>query len=237
MSLNEPEKPKKGWGCLQWGAVLIIGGLLITLFVPVYGGITPKALQMKGGSNCRQIIGLLLTYAADYNGKFPDADLNATGLTSNAVFRELVKEGLVQDESIFSCPTSIFIPDGQIGTAPDYKQALEPGENHWMMVAGLENRSDSHYPVVMESAVDTTWPPRWLPHQEPSALMKFLGDVFPSSPPLRPRGGSWPGSLILVGHLDASVSTVKLHVKESYAHYPASLAKPPLKLLDIEEKP
>lgn len=125
MNLNEPEKPKKSWGCLLWGVVLVIGGLLLILFMPVYGAITPRANQMKGSSNARQIIGLLLTYASDHNGLYPDAEVNpVTGkvpLTSNEVFRALIHEGWVQDESIFSCPTSSFIADGQLGNAPDYK--------------------------------------------------------------------------------------------------------------------
>jgi hypothetical protein len=238
MSLNEPEKPKKGWGCLIWSVVLVVGMLLLLTLIPAYGQNSHRANQMMSGSNARQIIALLLTYASDNNGQFPDAKMNASGLTSNEVFRELFKEKLIEDESIFGCPMSSFIPDRQIGTAPDYKQALEPGENHWMMAAGLDEASVTSTPLLLENAVDATWPPRWLPRKNPLFLTKLIWVWFPPPPPpLRPRGGSWPGNVIIVGYPDASLGILKLEVKSGYAHYPASLATPPLKLLDIEEKP
>lgn len=65
MPANEPEKAKKGCGCLAWTVVLVVGALMASLFVPAYGLITPKANQMKASSNARQIVGLLMTYASD----------------------------------------------------------------------------------------------------------------------------------------------------------------------------
>lgn len=234
MSVNEPEKPKKRWGCLQLVVAWVIVGLLICAIVPASRQISPRWIEIKARSNARQIVGLLLTYASDHNGKFPDANLDNDGLTSNAVFRELVKEGLVLDETIFGCPYSRFIPDKNIGTFPDYKQALEPGENHWMMVAGLDSTLAPSTPLVLENAVEATWPPRWLPNKKPSILAELLWGPTVS---MRLRGGSWAGNLIIVSHLDASASAIKLEDKAGYAQYPSSLATPSLKLLDIEEKP
>lgn len=244
MPANEPEKPKKGWGCLAWTVVLVVGALMAFLFVPSYSLITPKALQMQASSKARHIVGLLLTYAADYNGNFPDALLKGDGLTANAVFRELVKDGLVQDETIFGCPKSGFIPDKEIGSAPDFPKALEPGENHWAYVAGLSNTSPSHFPVVMESAVDGKLPPQWL--LPPEAEQSWFARQFMSEKKLFPKavpGRTWGGGTIIVARNDASVEPVKLTEKDGFMHLPESFLKPegkeplpPLKLLDVARK-
>lgn len=229
--MSEPEVPKKkGWGCLQWGVVIVSLILLGLYFMPCYCCITVKANQMKAGSNARQIIGLLLTYAADNNGQYPNAIKNPIThklpQTANEAFRALVQEGLVQDETIFGCPVSRFMPDKNIGEAPAYDQALIAGENHWMMVVGMTNTSPSHYPLVMENTADATWPPRW-----------FAGK---SMKPV--RGRTWENDDIIVGFNDASVQTVRLEKKGDYLCLPKSVlepeGKPPLpvmKLLEIEE--
>lgn len=219
---------------MQWMVTLTVVGLLICALVPGSRRITPSQAELKAISNARLIVGLLLTYASDNNRQFPDAKLSADGLTSNAVLRELFKEELALDETIFGCPYSSFGSDKNIGLAPDYKQALKPGENHWMMVAGVGSSSAPGTPLILENAVDATWPPYWLQNKKPSILAELLWGPSVSR---RPRGGSWPGNLITVCHLDASISVLKLEVKSGYAHYPASLATPPLKLLDIEGKP
>lgn len=244
MPANEPEKPKKGCGCLAWTVVLVVGALMAFLPVPTYGLITPKAVQMKASSNARQIVGLLMTYASDYSGNYPDAFLKDDGLTANAVFRELVKDILVQDETIFGCPNSGFIPDKEIGSAPDFPKALEPGENHWAYVAGLSNTSPSHFPLVMESAVDGKLPPKWL--LPPEAEESWFARQFRSEKKLFPRavpGRSWGGGTIIVARNDASVETLKLTEKDGFMHLPESFLKPEdkeplpeLKLLDVERK-
>lgn len=243
MNENEPEKPKAGCGCLMWTVAGIAVVLLLSLMMPSHGRMSVRALQMKAGSNARQITGLMMTYAADYNGLYTDAHLPQEGLTANAAFRELVKEGLVQDETIFGSPYSSFIRDKDLGAAPDFPKALEPGENHWMMVAGQNNTTASYYPIILENAVDGTWPPRWLPGplEIPEVFRHpFLG-WLPQSPP--PPGRSWKGNTILMTCNDASMETVKLVEKEGQPHLPDGILKPkgaaPLpnfKLLDVERK-
>jgi hypothetical protein len=241
MSLNEPEKPKKGCSCFQLGVMM---GVLVLLLGVMYAGwvsiIYVKRDQMRAGSDARQLVGLLLTYAADYNGQFPDAKLNPESLTANVAFRELFKEELIRDEFIFGCPYSTFIPDKNIGTAPDYKQALEPGENHWMMVAGLTTASPPNTPLLLENSVDVSWPPRW--HLAKSAFSHWLNHTFSFSPPA--RGRSWSDNTILVTKMNGSLETVKLVEKDGFLYLPDSILKPEgkeplsnMKLLDVEEKP
>lgn len=238
MSVNDPEKPKKGCGCLSWCVAGIVALLLACFFTPSYSMITIKAQQMKASSNARQIIGLLLTYAADYDGYYPDHGRGLTGLTSNTVFRELVKDGLTQDETIFGAPSSSFVPDGDIGKEPGYEQALSPGENHWMMVVGLSNRSLSHHPLVMENAAQVSWPPQWSLMPPPSWLEKISGRLTPSS---RKHGNCWKGDTIVIGHNDASAVVVKLEPQAEWRSLPERYLKPEgkeplpvLQLLDIE---
>lgn len=98
MSENEPEKPRKGWGCLMWAVAGAAVVLFLPLLIPVYGLTTVRAQQMKAGSNVRQMVGLLMTYAADNSGIYPDVLMETEGLTANAVFRKLIVEGYAQDE-------------------------------------------------------------------------------------------------------------------------------------------
>lgn len=235
MSENEPEKRRKGWGCLQWGVVILAVCLLGIYWIPFYGLINPRANQMKAASNARQITGLLLTYAADHAGQLPG------GLTANAAFRKLFQEGLVQDESIFGTRWSSLIPDKQIGSAPDFKQALEPGENHWALVEGHKNTFPPHYPAVMENAQESTWPPSWrLP---PSGTMVWLREQLNMQLPPPPPGSSWRNGTLIVARLNASVEMLKLVEKDGRMHLPGSFLKPeglpPLpafQLLDVERK-
>ncbi len=235
MSENEPEKPKKGWGCLQWGVVVALLCLLGLYLTPSYGRITPRANQMKGSNNARQITGLLLTYAAEYGGHYPDHGKDHSKLTSNEVFRLLVQDGLVQDETIFNCPGSSFRADKIIGEAPDFKQTLLPGENHWMFTAGLGNTSPAYYPVIMENAVQPAWPPKW------SSYSKTVVSFFSSSEPDRLPGAAWKDGKIIVAFNDASVLAVSLDSKDGLLQLPDSVLKPEgktplpeLKILDVE---
>ncbi|TDU68066.1 hypothetical protein EI77_03183 [Prosthecobacter fusiformis] len=227
------DEPKKGWGCMQWGAVLGVIILLVGFFSSIGSSLVTRSRQMIGASNAGQIVGLLLTYASEYNGVFPDHGKDLTKLTSNDVFRVLFKEGLIQDETIFGCPLSGVLPDKNFGAAPDYAQALMPGENHWMFTAGLSATAPSHYPLVMEDAVTSTWPPQWSPSSK---------SFFSFAPPKnRPSGSAWKDGSILAAFNDGSVQPVKLTLKNGILSLPKSVLKPEgktplpeLKILDVE---
>ncbi|MCW0218359.1 MAG: prepilin-type N-terminal cleavage/methylation domain-containing protein [Prosthecobacter sp.] len=189
---------QRGFTLIELLVVITIIAIIASLAVPTYNLITVKANQMKGASNCRQIISLLLNYASENNGLYPDSITNPiTGsipLTSNDAFRALVQEGSVQDETIFGCPGSRFMPDKNIGIAPTYDQALTAGENHWAMTAGQSNTTSSIMPIVFENPAAAGWPPQW--------NCDAAGKPVP--------GRAWPGGKIIVGKNDASVETVKL---------------------------
>jgi hypothetical protein len=46
-------------------------------------------------------------------------------------------------------------PLEEIGSPPDYPQALERGENHWAYVTGLRNDSPAHLPIMADGFSET----------------------------------------------------------------------------------
>jgi competence protein ComGC len=101
----------------------------------------------------RGIHSLLVAWAQDHNGNFP-----AAPQSSNEAFRELFKAGLVDSEPSFAIPRDAWHkkspsgngkgPDNLIGTAPDFPQALMPGECAFAYVSGLSDKSSPQLPIL-----------------------------------------------------------------------------------------
>ena len=95
----------------------------------------------------------LVTWAEDHDGEFPTAHQN-----SNEAFRELFKTGLVDTEKLFTIPRDAWHknspsgegrgPDNDIGTAPDFAQALQPGECAFAYVSGLSRQFKPELPLI-----------------------------------------------------------------------------------------
>ena len=224
--MNEPEKPKKGWGWLQWGFIIVMSLIGISLIVPTFHGTAVMARQSAAAYNCHQIMMALKVWAAENNGNFPDSKLPPP-VNSNQVLRRLIQNELLQDERIFGAPYSPFVPDGMIGNSPDYTKACEPGENHWMLVAGLSADTKGIYRVIFENALEPIWPPRW----------RFDSRLKPL------RGRTWREGTIILGRADSSVDIEKLVKREGGLVLPDNYLKalekesaPPITILDIEEK-
>jgi len=206
--------------CLATLAALILAGTLACLWMWIW--IQDVGKQTTACLTARGIVMCVKTWAHDHSGNHPDSILGEKA-TANMAFRELFKSDVVQDERVFRGERSPFIPDGEIGSAPDFTKALEPGENHWMLVAGLSNASPDRTPLFFENALDTTWPPKWRPGF-------FMHHV---------RGRSWRGKGIVVGFNDGSTLLVPLKKQGDYLTLPDEVLQglPPLKVLDIEERP
>jgi len=71
-----------------------------------------------------------MLYAAEHGGNYPDAAA-PSATSSNEVFRQLFITEIIDNEMIFGCPHSPANPDGKIGSAPDFSDAVKAGENHW----------------------------------------------------------------------------------------------------------
>jgi hypothetical protein len=144
-------------------------------------------------ANCREIILSIRLYAADHDGAYPDSAV-PLATDSNTVFRQLIITGTLEDEKIFGCGASRFMPDGDIGAAPNYSHAVLPEENHWAMTKGLNDSSPGEMPFVFENPVEATWPPTW----NADAAGKSV------------KGRSWAGGKVIIGTNDTSVELMKL---------------------------
>jgi Domain of unknown function (DUF4190) len=190
--------PVKGRDIARAGLIL---GYLMTFVAPVAGSlmgplgtnISGKGNISKAISNCRQIITTLRLYSSDNGGNYPDA-VNPKVRTSNEAFHMMFVGGQADNEMIFGAPLSPYQPDGNIGKAPDYLEALKPGENHWAMTRGLNDSAPGTYPLVFENPADATWPPKW--------------DTNAVSVP-KP-GRVWKNGKIIIGMNDSSVALQKL---------------------------
>jgi hypothetical protein len=147
-------------------ALTLLTMLGISILDP-FGGcrIQERGQITSAVSNCRQIITALRIYASDHDGKYPDAHMPGSR-TSNTVFRQLFKEDVIDNEMIFGAQVSPFQPDNkienrEIGPSSKFEKAVEPGENHWAMTAGLSASASGNIPLVYENPVTAAWPPRW----------------------------------------------------------------------------
>ncbi|QIF02571.1 hypothetical protein [Roseimicrobium sp. ORNL1] len=147
-------------GCMSVLAMVVAILMLGSLVIPFLSITREKDKRLTGISNCRLILTAMRIYSSDHDGKYPDAELSDPR-TSNEVFRVLFQETILDNELIFGCPLSPFVPDGNIGATPDCKQALEAGENHWAMTRGVSDRDPGSIPLVYENPAVATWSPKW----------------------------------------------------------------------------
>ena len=187
------KRMKQGFTLIELLVVITIIAILASLAVPTYNVIQDKANQMKGTNNCRQIILSMKTYSGDNSGAYPDSDPSEPQ-TANDAFRMLIKGGVLEDERIFGCPASPYQPNGNVGEAPEYAEALEAGENHWAMTKGQTDSSSGIMPLVYENPANMGWPPNW--NANVAGQLK--------------EGRTWRGGKVIIGLNDNSVSVVQL---------------------------
>lgn len=190
------ELPKQRWGCLQWGIVIGIVVLLAGLLLPKFNATSDRSNQMVAVMNCKMIILALRQFSQDNGSPYPDG-LFRERKSANQVFRELFKEGIVNDERTFGCPLSRFDPDNEMGETPNFEKTLSPGECHWMLLKSQTDAAHPKTPIVIENALGTAWPPKW------------ESDGWSGKTP-QERGRSWGGQKIIVGRNDGSVQIEKL---------------------------
>lgn len=186
------EKPRRRWGCLQWGVFVFFLLLLILVALPGGSRISPQGNQMRGVNCCKQIILTLQMYAKDHGYEYPDSQKREFR-SANEVFRELFEEGIITDERIFGCATSSFYPDNELGQPPTYAKTLVPGECHWMMLKHQGVSSHPKTPIIIENSLTASWPPKW--------SLETHGI----------RGRSWPKRKIIIGRNDSTVAVEQLN--------------------------
>ncbi len=216
----DPRPKPSRRSCLATLAAILVTGTLAAIWPWIC--IQDAVKKSHTSTLARGITMSVRIWANDHSDKHPDSILGEKA-TANSAFRVLFKSDILHDERIFGGERSSYIPDGEIGLAPDCARALEPGENHWMFVAGLSLKSPGRTPLFFENAVDTTWPPKWRPGF-------FMHHV---------RGRSWRGKEILVAFNDGSHFMVPLKKQGDYLTLPDDVLEglPSMKVLDIEEEP
>jgi prepilin-type N-terminal cleavage/methylation domain-containing protein len=196
---------QRGFTLIELLVVITIIAILASLAVPTFGRIQERGNITKGISNARQIITALRIYAADHGGNYPDVALDdeeEAGNDANTVFRTLFTEQILDAETIFGCPvSSLGNPDGDIGSAPNYENALQTKENHWMMTGGASDSASGSLPLVYENAVSADWNPTW--------NAKAAGTTA--------EGRAWSGGKIIMGQNDSSVALQQLEDKNGTA--------------------
>jgi prepilin-type N-terminal cleavage/methylation domain-containing protein len=225
---------KQGFTLIELLVVITIIAILASLSMAAIGKMGEKGQITKSIANCRQIIIAIRLYAADEGGRYPDQDTAEPASTANIAFRTLIKSGALEDEKIFGCGASKYMPDGNIGVAPEYEEAVKPGENHWMMTADLNDSSPGGIPLVYENAAATGTDPSW----NADAAGRSV------------RGRTWSGGKIIVGTNDTSVEVMKCEAtkgssvklkplgeegKNLFTQYSEGENAVEFKILDIEE--
>lgn len=192
--MNEP--PKKRRGCLKWGAITVLVLWLIAILIPAVKGTAKSNGQGKAVANCKQIMLALEQWSHDNGLAYPDGWAGSDNLkSSNQVFRKLFTDGIIMDERVFTCPTSMFTLDNDLGYPPTYDKALAPGECHWMLLKRQTGMALGKTPLIIENSLNTSWPPKW--------------DVSPPKQ-LRKRAQAWRGRQIIIGRNDGSVQVERL---------------------------
>jgi hypothetical protein len=173
-------------------AMVLVGLIAMTLIGTTR--FTEKSDMAKGVSNCRAILMALEKHISEHAFN-PDDSMHRepNPPSANAAFRVLFQAGMIEDESIFGCPRSPYKPDGKIGVAPAFDEALGTGENHWMMTKGLSDSASGSIPLVYENAAVGEWNPAW------------NADIKGKSAP----GRTWKRGII-IGMNDRSVILQKL---------------------------
>lgn len=189
---------------------LIVGAVALVLLGfylwIVRGVIEDRELEYHVMFNSRHIAHAMNQWAADHGGAYPEGD------TANEVFRQMIIDGHARDERWFGAYE--FNADGDMGDAPSFARALQPGECGFMIVGWKSANDEAVRPLVFENALSATLPLKW-------------NTDHPKTPG---RGRTNSGGRIYMGMTDGSGRCVKADAPDNpLLHLPAGT-----RMLDIE---
>jgi prepilin-type N-terminal cleavage/methylation domain-containing protein len=135
--------------------VIAIIGIIASMAMPVYQNAIMTGKETQAMSNARQVGMALRMFANDNDGGYP-ITTNSYGqpiITSNDAFRSLLPN-YIDNEKVFAVAGSVAGPsaDNQI---QDAAHILQPGENYWAFISGLNSSSNSNWPLVVDSTDGT----------------------------------------------------------------------------------
>lgn len=182
--MKQEERPSS---VAEWLTVLIVLVVLAGIAMPFKSGVSTRAPQTRALANAKQIGLACKLFAGDYDGKFPtnllgpDQKVTDTPPSSaNETLAQLIPE-YIPDEKIFWLPLdrgycNAQEPDGAVPW-------LGAGENHWGYITNLDEKSDSRFPLIVDSTVAG-------------------GLTYSASQEI--GGGTWKGRKAIVIHVDGS---------------------------------
>jgi prepilin-type N-terminal cleavage/methylation domain-containing protein len=187
---------RQGFTLVELLIVISIIAVLAGVALPAIGKAKETADRTASASNAGNIFKMLTLYASDNDGAYPKGESS-----SNDAFRQLFIEGIAQDEKPFKVTGSQWHsaaktngPDGDIGSAPNYEQALERGENHWAYTSGLNQTSNGNLPIIMDGFVE--------------------GQIGSYTNLKTKKGGVWGGSNAIIVYTNGSAVQEKLDKRE-----------------------
>jgi prepilin-type N-terminal cleavage/methylation domain-containing protein len=143
----------RGFTLIELLVVISIIAMLAAGAFGAYSKVMPGVRAKSTAATGHGIHTMLNAYAQDNDQQYPTADQS-----SNEAFRELFKKRLMDDEKAFAIANDPWHnnspsgdkkgPDNDIGTAPDFQQALMPGECAWAYVTGYDGSSNSNLPIL-----------------------------------------------------------------------------------------
>ena len=135
--------------------VISIIAILAGIALPVFGEVKIRGDQTKALSNAKQIGTACKLYAGDNNGLFPrytdypqgvaaTPEKPSASTASNLILRVLIPDYL-PDRGIFTIQKSAYCKSPEPATATD---PLPKGTNEWAYVSGLNDTSNSRWPLL-----------------------------------------------------------------------------------------
>lgn len=181
---------RRGFTLIELLVVVTIIAMLAGGAYLGYSALLPKFRSSQAASQAKNIHLWLTKYSSENGGDYPEGD------TANLAYRELFKANAGADEKQFyisGCayhdPATEKGPDGDIGRAPEFNQALETGENAFAYVSGLTASDEGRLPIIANGFAGT-----------PGVWSKNKKD----------RGGVFQGKYGVVGRISGACSAVEL---------------------------
>ncbi|MEO1856231.1 MAG: type II secretion system protein [Rubritalea sp.] len=152
MKLKHKKHLRKGFSLVELLVVIaIIAGLAAMSYGPIMKQVKAAA-KTNAINSGKQIHVALFSFASDNDGIFPNENTGDSGATAEACFTQLIEAGKIDEEATFWNKENSVIGTTN-GTAPPNEDGtLEPGENAWGYVSGLNNSSSSNIPLIFDSS-------------------------------------------------------------------------------------